>query len=501
MTQPIEYKHNFLLRSTPLLLIGGVLCFFLITLAPTVLWGDQAYFQRTAFDGTLRPDAGGHWLWLQAVQLFTHLPWGDVAYRVNLLSAAAAAVTILILYCAIRALNIDRLSAVIACSSLAISHTFWMHAVRAEVYTVFTALMALQLWLWFSWRPQKFWPIAIAAGLFGVTLLGHQLAILMLPAAAILIARQRQWLDRRQRLALFGAFTIGLVPFIVIVVWQTHAVDLFSGLWRYFTHADVDFSRAMFDVSWAQLPHDTALWLGLLGLQFVGPAGLLGLRGFIDRHWSPPWIALGVLYATGVAFAFSYRVNDQFVFYLPSYLAFTFFIARGWHILTRQSRWFTASRRATVLVLIVAVPMATYALLPRALTALRLNPLDIRTLPGRDPNQYFLWPGSRDDYGAAIYARTALASLPPASVVIADHTPLEALRYVQSVEGVRPDVQLVKIEPGDDLAPVLKPFSNGQAIFLADDDPRYYNLGSIPDRCLKPFGDLHQLIENESRLC
>jgi len=63
----------------PLLLVGSVFCFYYFTLAPTLLWGDNAYFQRSAFERILRPDAGGHWLWFQFAQLFVWLGWGDIA--------------------------------------------------------------------------------------------------------------------------------------------------------------------------------------------------------------------------------------------------------------------------------------------------------------------------------------------------------------------------------------------------------------------------------------
>jgi hypothetical protein len=172
---------------TLILMWAGIFLFYLLTLAPTILWGDNAYFQRSAVEGILKRDGGGHWLWLQFARFFAGLPVGAIAYRVNLLSAVAAVVTLSFLYCAMRALVLSWTSVIVACVCLAVSHTFWMHAVRAEVYTVFTAVMALQLWLWLSWRPKKPWPVYLAASLFGVTLLGHQMAVLFIPTALFLL--------------------------------------------------------------------------------------------------------------------------------------------------------------------------------------------------------------------------------------------------------------------------------------------------------------------------
>jgi hypothetical protein len=204
-----------------------------------------------------------------------------------------------------------------------------------------------------------------------------------------------------------------------------------------------------------------------------------------------------ILYVTGVLFAFSYRVNDQFVFYLPTYLAAVFFIANGCQRL--QTKEILRSRRAfwLLLTLIVLLPIATYAALPVLLNRWQMNPLNIRTLPGREPNSYFLWPGSRSDRGAEKFAWNALGELPQHSVVIADHTPLEPMRYLQNVEGVRTDVQLVKIEPGDALAPVLEKVPTGQALFLADRDPRYYALDALDGYCLLPFGPIFEVIKTD----
>lgn len=119
-------------RVWPWLLAAGVLLFCLYTVAPTVLWGDDAYFQRAAFTAELRPDGSGHRLWLQLAQLFLHVPWGDVAFRANLLSAVAAAVTVLVGFLAACELGLRTAGASVAALSLAVGHTLWMKpAVRA----------------------------------------------------------------------------------------------------------------------------------------------------------------------------------------------------------------------------------------------------------------------------------------------------------------------------------------------------------------------------------
>ena len=187
------------------LLAGLILVFYVITLAPTVLWGDGAHFQRTASQGVLDADGGGRLVWFQAARLFLHLPWGEPAWRVNLLSAAAGALTVLCIVAAARQAGLSRAAAAVAGLALAVSHTFWIHAVRAEIYTVFLALMALELWLWFRWRPESWLSVAAAVLLLGPLVLAHQMTVLLLPAFAYLLWRRRTWLTPRQWVALFAA--------------------------------------------------------------------------------------------------------------------------------------------------------------------------------------------------------------------------------------------------------------------------------------------------------
>jgi hypothetical protein len=390
-----------------------------------------------------------------------------------------------------RALELSPLGAAAAATSLAVAHTFWMHAVRAEVYTLFTALMGLELWLWAQWKRGRPWPMRLAVALFGVVLLGHQMALLLLPALVYLLWVRRDWLRWRETVLLAGLLLAGLAPFGVVIQRQIGAPSLVGSLSLYFTHAGIDFSPAMFDFSLALLPRDLGLWLGFLGLQFVGPAGILALWA-VPHVWrlSPLWRILAILYVTGVLFAFSYRVNDQYVFYLPSYVAFALAVGLGWEMAAR--RWGRAARLALLAALAVTSPLAYYGL-SAGFARWGANPLGIRQLPGREPNTYFLWPAKNGYTGAADYGRQALSDLPEGSYMVADHTPYETLLYLQVVEGLREDVTLIKIEPGDDLAPLLGSLPPGAPAFIADADPRYYNLSRIEGVELRRVGVVYQV--------
>lgn len=502
----------------PLLLALAALLFYVLTLAPTVLWGDDAYFQRTAFTGELRPDGGGHWLWLQIAQLFVQLPFGDVAYRINLLSAVAAACTIFVLYAAAREAGLRRDGATVAVVSLAVGHTFWMHAVRAEVYTLFTLFVALHLWLWARWRPgrasarngllQGSRPLYVGAGLFGITLLAHQMALFLALGWGLLVLAHSASLHRTYLTKATTLFTLGMAPFFAVIYGQIIAVEHVSWLRAiqlYFTHAGSDFGPSFLNFTLASLPGDVGKWLAFTILQFGGPAILLLAWGMTDRlrgRLSPFWLALFAFYGSDALFSMSYGVNDRYVFLLPGYVALALFCGVGWQSARKEmsSRWAWMARKraerlamAVCILILAATPVAAYYLAPRVMVALDSNPMEIRRLPGRDPNHFFLWPGKGNYVGARQYGEQTLAALPRGATLIADHTPFETLRYLQEVEDMRQDVLLIDIEPEDDLGELLESLPDDATIFLADSNPAYYNLRSIPEVTLAARGPLYRL--------
>src|SRR4051794_12745151 len=92
------------------LLSVGVLALYVRTLAPTLLLGDGAEFQTLAATlGMAHPT--GYPIYLLLAKLFTWLPVDSIAYRVNLLSACAAALAVALVYLLGRRLGSRRSSA------------------------------------------------------------------------------------------------------------------------------------------------------------------------------------------------------------------------------------------------------------------------------------------------------------------------------------------------------------------------------------------------------
>ena len=72
-----------------------------------------------------------------------YIPFGDFAYRVNLISAVFGAFTIANIFLLVRLWFGRGLGALVAAMSLAFSWTFWQNSAIAEVYTLYTAILRL----------------------------------------------------------------------------------------------------------------------------------------------------------------------------------------------------------------------------------------------------------------------------------------------------------------------------------------------------------------------
>jgi len=104
---------------------------FVLTLAPTVLPGDSGEFQLAAPLLGLA-HATGYPLYLILGKVWTLLvPAGDMAYRMNLLSAVISAIAVALLYVLGRRMGMGIVPALTCALTLAFSRTFWAQAVRA----------------------------------------------------------------------------------------------------------------------------------------------------------------------------------------------------------------------------------------------------------------------------------------------------------------------------------------------------------------------------------
>ena len=89
----------------------------------------------------------GYPLYTWLGKLFTFIPIGDVAHRMNLMSAVLGAAGAALLYAIVRLITGNRLASAFAALLFAFSRTFWSQCVIAEVYAPNAFMLALTVWL------------------------------------------------------------------------------------------------------------------------------------------------------------------------------------------------------------------------------------------------------------------------------------------------------------------------------------------------------------------
>ena len=192
----------------------GVLVFlialvlYLKTLAPTVSFWDCGEFIACSYILGV-PHPPGAPLYILLGRLFTLLPLGEIAWRVNLMSALSSALGIWCVYLsgvalARRALGGAALrpfgdgrdiscqgGAALGALALAVSYTYWFNATEAEVYGYSILFTTLSMWLIFYWEGTQHgtgndrWLFLIAY-LFGLGGGIHMLCLLTIPSLLIL---------------------------------------------------------------------------------------------------------------------------------------------------------------------------------------------------------------------------------------------------------------------------------------------------------------------------
>lgn len=177
---------------------------YLSTLAPTVAFWDCGEFITTSYRFGV-PHPPGAPLYTLLGRLFSMLPFGEIAFRVNLLSAASGIATVLLIYlCTVRLLVtwLDRTNAqhqiaiftgaAVAALSTAFSFSFWNNAIEAEVYGLSMCITLLAVWLGLRWDDahkdnNSDRNLLFIAYLFGLGAGVHLQCLLTIPGILILI--------------------------------------------------------------------------------------------------------------------------------------------------------------------------------------------------------------------------------------------------------------------------------------------------------------------------
>jgi hypothetical protein len=363
---PSRDRTEHLKRWAPALLGAAVTIFtgilYLGTLAPTVLpystpdTLDSPMLQaEVSVLGVGHPT--GYPTYLILTHLFTYLPFGDPAYRVNLASAVYAALAVLVVYLVGLRLGGRAVAAASGALAFGLSGAFWSQAVIAEVYTfeaLLVALVILFALLWRDRRDDRY--LLMTALLVGLSLTHHLTSVLLIPAVLAFVFLTDRRVFSRMGLILksLGLFLLGLLPLFYLPIRALMHAPLNeadpSSLWRFlllvtggsFLAESAEKGRNCSSSSLALA--DPSTKVQLLGDQLVGQFPLIlvvvGVLAalylvFTDRA---TFVLLGTLFFGCLVQAAVYLqlgIEDFYVFLIPAFLAFALSISAGLGALLR----------------------------------------------------------------------------------------------------------------------------------------------------------------------
>jgi hypothetical protein len=412
------------------------LALFAITVCPTIPFGDGPELIAAADClGVAHPP--GYPLYTMLGWLVLHLPFGEPALRMNLMSALFGALTCAAVSWLVGRLQPSRVAAMAAGLGLAASSTFWSVATITEVYTLHLLLMTLLLCaaaLIGAARSTAARDRALlgAAAVLGAGLAHHPTIVLALPAAAVLALSRRRSSERRRArtwicIGIATLLVIG-IPLLLYLSLMYRArlgppsnwgdPTTFDLLWAHvravgFEHQDLGWAGLAVGASWTRLA-------GLLVAEFnplILPLAVIGLAGWPIAAAQVGWggrAATGLLILPAVLFGLRYDAADVEVFYLPAFLGIA--IAGGLGV----AAFATHPRRS------VRVAGWTVAALLVILTAFEHG--SSRNLRGMT--------------AAEDYARDLLDTLPPDGLLFIVSGDSFGLLYLTQVLGERPDVAI-----------------------------------------------------------
>jgi len=443
-----------------------------------------------------------HPLYILLAKLFCVVPLGDIEYRVNLFSAVCAAAALGFAADLLLSVTKRRVSAICGVSLLAVSHTFWTHAVIAEVYDLYALglLAELALLRRFFERKSARWLIA-AAFVNGLNLSNHLLAILHWPiyAAILIFALRRRTIGYGRIAASVLAMLIGASPYLVLIGMRIGGGDGFFSVFAEALLGPPDRARVVTAHSFPFLGQIKRSCL-YFAMNFPTPIALLAIPGFwwARRDARLRWMAwsAGGIFAVSFVFAFRYLVADQFVFFTGCYVIVAVFAAVGVDGIVERIRVAPA-----VLVAFALAPAAVYEIAPSILRARGVSIGLSRGIPYRDSYEYFLRPRKNGYDGAERFAREALAAAAPDGMIYADTTIANLLVHARDDGRIEPGVTLcgpadVAIDPPtvETTPRAVADFAARGMAFVASDAANYVPIWIKQSYDLVPDGVIYRLV-------
>ena len=161
----------------------------------------------------------GYPLYILLGKLFTLFPIGDVAYRVNPISAVFASLTVSFIFLIIVELTRNRAAALIGALTVAFSSTLWANANWADSYSLNAFSTTLVTWLLLRWRTTgQVWYLRLTVLAFGLSIGNHRLIVVPAPGILLFLWSARRRLSTGHWLHLAFLFLLGLSVYLYLPI-------------------------------------------------------------------------------------------------------------------------------------------------------------------------------------------------------------------------------------------------------------------------------------------
>jgi len=402
---------------------------YAFTAAPGVTLGDSGDFINGVLTlGIVHPP--GYPLYTVLGHLFSLLPFGEPAFRVNLFSALWGSLCLGVMFLILSILSIARTHAVFASLFLGFTTVFWSKTAVAEVYSFNAFLLAsIVFWIFSYNRDKKRSQLYLIFLTTGLALSNHY-PLVILTGIGLVFLLDRRDLHTGEFFKGLLFLGLGLTPYLYLFI-QALNPDL-----EYNFGKNSDFSMVLDHilrryyineyggtVSDKPLLAFTLLQAIITNFLLASVILVFGVTvSFLD-HWRYryPLLIAALAPSVGLMFILSFPSDEDYSalfldYLMPSFLLFSFFLAIGLQRLMNHYVKNTVGQLSLLVILF--------------LTQAGFN---------------FQTSSHHNDKVAEVWASELLNSLEPSSLLILC-SPLPAsffaIYYVHLIKGIRPDVTL-----------------------------------------------------------
>ena len=471
----------------PLIFVSA-LALYLRTTCPTLGGGwDSEEFQHVAYTLGIAHSTG-YPLYLILGKIFTTLvPIGNVAYRMNVLSAILTALVVVFVYLNTRLLTQRQLAAIATAALFATNTAVWRQAGVASVGPLNLLILSALVYALLLWHARRA-PLTIAAFIFGLGLAHHRTILFLAPAIALFVLLSDPQIVRRPREWTHALFWLALplVLYLYIPIFGNAPpwyINTLEGFLNYVAGSEAGtYTRS----NWLELGQAFVSILqylfesfGIFGIALIG-FGAVSLvpkfnRAETQTTDSRAALFLGLGVPTYLAFATLVTGEPDRYFVLPFVFLIYWFamgvgdiegrvitLSKSKNFSEHPARFFESLRLALVLVLALIIFLPFPA---------RMRSADWSSFD----RVYKLWD------------EIFTLPIPQNATIVGSWDQLNAMRYMQRIENRRLDVQAIGTlyDPAPQTEAARIALSDGRAIFLAPGiiqpigDYRYAQLGPL----------------------